>query len=115
MLLLTDLQTLLILYIVSGLLLVAVSIPMIRGRVKPNWIYGFKVRKTVENPDIWYPANAYAGKWLLGCGVVTVVTAVGFYFIPGISVDGYALLCAAVILGALALAAGMSFRYLKTL
>ena len=78
----TDLQTLLALYVASGLLLVAVSIPMIRGRVKPNWIYGFKVRKTVENPGIWYPANAYAGKWLLGCGVLTVVAAIAFSSSP---------------------------------
>ena len=111
----SELQILLALYVASGLLLIALSIPMIRGRVKPNWIYGFRVRKTIENPDIWYPANAYAGKWLLGCGVMTVVAALGFYVIPGISLDGYALLCAAVMLGAMALAVGMSFRYLSKL
>lgn len=111
----TDVQTLLLLYVASGLLLIAAAIPMIRGRVRPNWIYGFKVRKTVENPEIWYPANAYAGKWLLGCGVLTVAAAIAFYFIPDITVDGYAWLCAAVILGGLAVAAWMSFRYLKTL
>lgn len=111
----TDPQMLLALYIASGLLLIAASIPMIRGWVKPNWIYGFRVRKTVENPDIWYLANAYAGKWLLGCGVLTVVAAVAFYLIPDISVDGYAWLCAAVMLGALAVMGWMSFHYLKTL
>ncbi|HRX04768.1 MAG TPA: SdpI family protein [Anaerolineae bacterium] len=111
----TDPQILLALYVASGLLLVALSIPMIRGRVKPNWIYGFKVRKTVENPDIWYPANAYAGKWLLGCGVLTVVAAGAFYFIPDISVNSYSSLCAIVLLGALTIAVWMSFRYLRTL
>lgn len=111
----TDLQTLLILYLGGSLLLIGLSIPMIRGRVKPNGLYGFRLPKTLNNPDIWYPANSYAGKWLLASGIVSAVAALGFYLVPGLTVDAYALLCTAVILGTLALSFAMSYRYLRSL
>ena len=111
----SDIQLLLVVYVASGLLLAALAVPMILGRVTPNWAYGFRVRKTLDNPEIWYKANRYAGRWLLASGVITVVSAVAFYFLPDLSVDGYALLCAAASLGALAVTVIMSFRYLKTL
>jgi hypothetical protein len=41
-------------FVVSGLLLCVLAIPMILKKVKPNFWYGFRVRKTLENPDIWY-------------------------------------------------------------
>lgn len=111
----SDMQLMLALFVGSGLLLIGLSIPMIRGRVKPNWIYGFRVPKTVNDPDVWYQANAYAGKWLLFTGVVTLAAALGLYLLPGLTVDSYALLCAAASLGALAVTVVMSFRYLKTI
>ena len=48
---------------------------MIMGKIPPNGLYGFRVKKTMENPDIWYPVNAYSGKWLLAIGLVMVLAA----------------------------------------
>jgi uncharacterized membrane protein len=111
----TDMQLLLLVYVGSGLLLIGLAIPMIRGRVTPNWIYGFRTPKTVNNPETWYKANAYAGKWLLLGGIVTVVVAALFYRIEGLTVDEYALACAFAILGVLGAGVVQSLRYLKTL
>ena len=36
----------------SGALLAALSVPMIMGKIPPNGLYGFRVKKTMENPDI---------------------------------------------------------------
>ena len=61
--------TLLVLYLVTGLLLVGLSLPLIYRKVPPNYWYGFRVRATLENEEVWYPANEYAGKrlfWVLG-------------------------------------------------
>ena len=74
----------------SGAFLAALSVPMIMGKIPPNGLYGFRVRKTMENPDIWYPVNAYSGKWLLAAGMIMAFAAVGLFFVPGLSLDVYA-------------------------
>ena len=107
--------TLLVLYVAAGLLLIGLSIPLIRRKVQPNAWYGFRVRQTLADPEIWYAANAYAGKHLLGVAVVTVVTAIGLYGVPGITLDAYALACAGIILAALAVCGAQCFRYLTKL
>ncbi len=75
---------LMLLFLCSGVLLAAISIPMIMGKIPPNGLYGFRVKKTMENPEIWYPVNAYSGKWLLAAGLVQALAAVVAFYIPGI-------------------------------
>jgi hypothetical protein len=97
--------TLLVMYVGSGLLLVGLSIPLILGKIKTNGFYGFRVKSTMENPALWYAVNTYAGWRLLATGLVTVVSAIGLYFVQGLSLDTYALAClgvfAVVFLGSL--------------
>ena len=88
--------TLLVMYVGSGLLLIGLSIPLILGKIKPNGLYGFRVKSTLENPSLWYAVNNYAGWRLLATGLVTVVSAVGLYLIQGLSLDNYALTCLGV-------------------
>ena len=102
-------------YVGGGLLLIGLSVPLIRRKVRPNAWYGFRVRQTLADPDVWYATNAYAGKCLLVVGVMTVLTAVGLYRVPGITLDTYALACAGIILAALAVCVLRSFRYLSKL
>jgi len=105
--------TILFLYVIAGLLLTGLSIPLILGIVKPNPLYGFRVQQTLDNPQVWYAVNKYSGKRLLAAGIITIVAAVGFYFIPGISLDAYALACLGVTGTALAIGIVQSFLYLK--
>jgi hypothetical protein len=78
------------LFVISGLLLAGLAIPLILGKIPPNGLYGLRVKRTMENPQIWYPANSYAGKWLLSIGLATAAAAILFSFIPNISLDLYA-------------------------
>jgi len=107
--------TLVIIYVAGGLLLTAFSIPLVLGKIPPNGLYGFRVKKTLENPDAWYPANRYTGKWLLATGLLTAITAIGMYFIPGLSVDAYALGFLAIFGVAFATSIVMSVRYINSL
>jgi uncharacterized membrane protein len=102
-------------YVSAGLLLIALAVPLIRRKVRPNGWYGFRVRQTLADPDVWYAANAYAGKHLLGVGVVTVLTSVSLHRVPGITLDTHALACAGIILTALAVCVIHCFRYLAKL
>jgi hypothetical protein len=47
--------------VVSGFVLAAICVRLILGRIPPSGLYGFRVRKTMEHPEIWYPVNKYGG------------------------------------------------------
>ena len=54
-----------VIFILSGVVLAVVSVPLMMGKIPPNGLYGFRVRKTMEHPEIWYPVNKYGGERLL--------------------------------------------------
>jgi len=109
------LSTLLYLYIGSGLLLSALSIPLILGKIPPNGLYGFRVPQTLNNPDLWYPVNTYAGWRLLAAGLGTILVALILYFIPGITLDAFALACMCAFFLMLGVGLGQSLLFLKRL
>jgi len=102
-------------FLVSGSVLAALSVPLILGSIPPNGLYGFRVRKTMENPEIWYPVNKYGGKWLLAASLCLVGAAVAFVFIPGIQLETYSLAVLVVWVIAFIVAMTASFRYLNRL
>lgn len=103
--------TILLLYTVSGLLLMGLAVPLIRRKIAPNGWYGFRIPRTLNDPEAWYRANAVAGRWLFATGTVTVIAAVVLALLP-LSVDAYALSCTAVIGVMLAITFIQSFRSL---
>jgi len=98
-----------------GLLVIVIAIPMILGRVKPNNWYGFRTRTTLSTPDIWYPANAYAGRLLVWLGIVDILASLLLALIPGISEDAYSLLATGVLPLGLLIVVVLSLRYAKAL
>jgi hypothetical protein len=84
-------ETLLILYALFSLLLIGLSIPLIQNKIKPNGLYGFRVRATLEDPSVWYAVNKYFAKRLFVTGFVLLIASLLLYQVPGISVDAYAL------------------------
>jgi len=83
--------TLLALYSFGGLLLAALSVPLILQKIPPNGLYGFRIPSTLENPSLWYKVNAYAGRRFLVVGLGTAVGAIILYFITMPNVDEYAM------------------------
>lgn len=81
----------LILYIAGGLLLALLSLPLLRDKIRPNPWYGFRVPKTLNDPEVWYPANRHIAKRQLVAGISLALTAAILYLLPGLSVDAYAL------------------------
>jgi len=108
----SDQTLLLVLFLAAGAVLAAVSVPLILRKIPPNPLYGFRVRQTLDDPQIWYPVNAYSGRWLLGIAAAVIVAAVGLYFVPGIDAAAYASLVGAVAVGGLAIGLTQSFRCL---
>jgi hypothetical protein len=60
----------------AGLLMILISLPLLYNAIGPNWLYGFRTRKTLSNPDIWYKANKYMAKELIAAGIVIILLAI---------------------------------------
>jgi uncharacterized membrane protein len=103
------------LYLVGGVILIALATPLLFDKIPPNSFYGFRVSQTINNPNTWYAVNRYSARWLLFAGVSIVAAAILLYFIPGISVDAYALGCLAVFTVTLTIGLVKSFLYMKSL
>ena len=112
---LNSMTTLLILHVTSGVLLMALSLPLLWEKIPPNGLYGFRVRATLENPQIWYAANKFAAKRLLMAGAVFVAAALILYFIPGVRVDTYSLGCLFLFAVPFVIGLVQSLRYVKSL
>ena len=54
---------------VGGLLL-ALALPLIRGKVKMNHFYGVRFKKSFESEENWYKINRYGGRLLVYWSIV---------------------------------------------
>ncbi|HSP63363.1 MAG TPA: SdpI family protein [Pyrinomonadaceae bacterium] len=68
-------ESVFLLYGIGGVLLVAISLPMMYDKVPPNGFYGFRTPRTLSDPNLWYPANRVAGRNLAVAGVIVSTTA----------------------------------------
>jgi len=106
--------TLLIVFLFAGLLLAGVSVPMIMRIIPPNPFYGFRLPKTMNNPEIWYEINAYSGRWLFAAGLLEALSAAALYVLfPGFGKDAYSLAQSAVMVILLSVAMIASFNRLR--
>jgi hypothetical protein len=102
-------------FLISGALLMALSLPLVWRKIPPNGWYGFRVAKSLDNPQVWYEVNSYSGKRLFWTGLITMVAAAALYWVPGISVDGYALGVLAVFSVVITISLAQSIKYLRYL
>ena len=111
---------LVVLFVATSILIIGLAVPMIRGMIKPNHWYGFRTSLTLGNPDIWYPANRYAGWLLLIYGLALLVVSFSLpLLLAGLDEEAamnvYGLGVSAVMLGGLVPVVVLSLRYAKKL
>jgi uncharacterized membrane protein len=61
--------------LVIGIAYLGLGIPLALKRISPNKLYGMRTRKTLSNPEIWYCANAFSGRWMMAAGLVSLLSA----------------------------------------
>jgi uncharacterized BrkB/YihY/UPF0761 family membrane protein len=106
-------EILLALYAFSGLLLAGLSVPLILHKIPPNGLYGFRVRSTLENPQLWYKVNAFAGRRFLVVGLVTAVGVIILYYVTLPDVEKYALSSLGIFLALFLWGIITSYLYLR--
>ena len=99
-------------FIGLSVLVIVLELPLAMNLVKPNHLYGFRVRKTLADERIWYLANSYAGKGSILTGIITIVLAVGLR-LTAMSPATYGLVCALVLVGGLVLTIVATLIYMK--
>jgi uncharacterized membrane protein len=107
--------TILVLYVGLGILIVLISLPLLFEKVPPNPSYGFRLPPALDDPRIWYPTNKYSAKWLILAGASAVAAAVALDFVPGITLDVYALGCLAAFAVVMIVGLVQSVRYMRSI
>jgi uncharacterized membrane protein len=88
-----------------GILLMVLGWPMAARRIRPNRWYGLRVPATFSDDQVWYDANAVAGRDIMRLGAVIVVVAVGLPLVATLPEPVYTGICAAILgVGSLILA-----------
>ena len=72
----------LITFMVTGLLFIGMSIPLIKRKIKINHWYGVRLPQTMKNESVWYTVNEIMGKYILVFGIIIFVLSIILFLIP---------------------------------
>jgi hypothetical protein len=103
-------------FLIDGFAILALSIPLMLEKVLPNGLYGFRVPKTLSNPEIWCAANMVAGRDLALSSLAIIFVAVTS-IVGGLNLNplGVVFLNLAVLVGTLAASFIHCFKIVKKL
>lgn len=71
-----------------SLIMIGLGIPFTQRKIGPNGIAGIRIPATMNDPEVWYDANAYGGRLMVWIGVVTGLSTL-LYFVPGVGSELY--------------------------
>jgi uncharacterized membrane protein len=105
-----------VLFVFTSVVIGGLAVPLVLRRVPPNDFYGFRVPKTLDDPAVWYPANAFTGYCLLAAATVLSAAALllGLRH-PELGVVRFTIVWTVVCVVMLTLAVGLSYLYLRSL
>lgn len=68
--------------IVVGVLIIALCMPLRKGKVRMNCWYGIRFRKSFESDEHWYKINSYGANRLIVWSIVIIGIGILTFFIP---------------------------------
>jgi uncharacterized membrane protein len=82
-----------LIYIAAGGLIVILGVPLYLRWIPPNRFYGFRTKRTLADPAVWYPVNRVTGGWLavtgtFSAGVATAVERLDFSLPAAATING---------------------------
>lgn len=103
-----------LLFIGTGLLYIALAVPLVRRKVKPNHFYGFRTEQAFSSDDVWYAINEYSARQMLRVGAV-LIAAVPALNAAGLDEVPFTLVMTGILLGGTVFMTVRSLIHLKTL
>ena len=71
-----------IINIASALMIIGISIPLVKHKIKMNHLYGIRIKKSFESEDSWYKINEYGGKQLIIWSIPMIFVGFICFFVP---------------------------------
>ncbi len=68
--------------IACALMIIGVSIPLVKRKIKMNRWYGVRLKKSFESDENWYEINAYGGRQLIIWSLALIAVGIILLFIP---------------------------------
>lgn len=68
--------------IFTGMLIIALSIPLLKGKIKMNSLYGVRFAKSFTSESHWYKINHYGAKQMILWAVFIVLIGIVAFFLP---------------------------------
>jgi hypothetical protein len=88
-------------HLLAGLLIVAVSWPLIRRKIGMNRWYGIRLKAAFESEEKWYQLNEYGGRLFLRWGILVMLVGLTGLVLPPRLEFVYIWASLAVIIGSL--------------
>ena len=66
----------------AGLVVIGLAVPLARGWIGPNRLYGVRLPESFRSDDAWYAINRYGGRRLILWAVPMVAAGAGCFFLP---------------------------------
>lgn len=102
-------------YIILGLFLMSISIPLKNGKVAMNHVFGVRLRKSFTSERNWYLMNTYGGRQLMTWSSVIVVLGAAALFFPLEGNEAFIALFAFMPIMVLLIPIYLIIRYSRTL
>ena len=71
-----------LLNIISAVLIIGISIPLVLRKIKMNYWYGIRIKESFISEDNWYIINEYGGKQMIIWSVPLFIAGISCLFIP---------------------------------
>ncbi len=79
----------LMLTLILAALIIVPGVLTIQRKIPPNRFVGVRVRQTLEDPDLWYKANAFFGVVGVTLGIVYIAFNIGAFLMQQVSTSTY--------------------------
>ncbi len=67
---------------VTGLLSVVLAIPLARGKVRRNALYGVRFPESFQSDEAWFAINRFGGRRLIVWSIPIVLIGIVSFFLP---------------------------------
>lgn len=110
----TGLILVIVAFIGTGLLFIGMSIPLIKRKIPPNELYGFRTPDAFTSESVWYDINEYSARLMRSVGVV-ILAAVPVLLILEVDETIFAMIMIGIILTGTIVMIVRSFIHLRKL
>lgn len=68
--------------LVIGIICLVLAIPLLRGRIAPNRLYGVRFRESFASTEAWYAINHFGAKRMIGWSLLLLAIGAAVFLAP---------------------------------